>query len=300
MHIQSPESDLRNVGAWAGCRPKLAFSIDPAVRAYDGREDGEVLLLLTMVGRGRAEGGNGASRGIAEDAVISERGGRGGNSRAVEGNFRIGKHHRAVVLQTDPVSRDHGIVHCKLATRVGFDTGRGIAGEYRPHDGDAVAVAGGDAEGIVERVNVIDRGAVGSRSGDADAGAGVVSEYGIADDELAATGGSRIRNALLLEVGDHEILKNDDRRLRDADAFQPGPRADGSRGARSVDGEPAQPHGPERIVGVGGDIDVEAVCPARQNATERAGAIDGDGFGDGQSTKAAGIETVDLTVDEGF
>src|ERR1700733_11284303 len=108
-------------------------------------------------------------------------------------------------------------------------------------------------------MNVVERRVVGGRALDDDASGGGVSNDRIPNYQLAAGGGSRIRNALLREVRDHEILKYDGRCLRNADAFQPGSRADGSRCARSVDGEAAQPHGPERIVGADGDIDIEAV-----------------------------------------
>src|SRR5882762_7299409 len=110
MHNYSPELGLRNVAPGRVAARSFPFQLAlPSALAY-GRKDGEVLLLLTVVGRGPAEGWNGAGCGIAEDAVISERGGRAGNSRGVEGNFRIGNQHRSVVLQTGAISRDQGII----------------------------------------------------------------------------------------------------------------------------------------------------------------------------------------------
>jgi len=91
----------------------------------------------------------------------------------------------------------------------------------------------------------------------------------------------------LREVGDHEILENDGQGLRNADAFSPVrvPMVPDAPVPLMVMRAAARSG---TIVGVDGDIDVEAVGPARQHRSQRAGAIDGDGFGDGQGAEAPG------------
>src|ERR1700760_2915333 len=50
--------------------------------------------LLSVIGRGRADGRRGAGVGVGIELVISEREGRSGYRRGIEGNIRIGEPDR--------------------------------------------------------------------------------------------------------------------------------------------------------------------------------------------------------------
>jgi hypothetical protein len=190
-----------------------------------------------------------------------------------------------------------------------------LPGGGRTFDQDAAAAVAGSDRALDHRphraahsdpIRISLNPYIGQRRVDADRAGGridldacdVVLHRRVVDKKFAA-GCSLVIDTFLAEVPDHRIFNVNGGSRDNPDAFEAGARANRALGPRAIDIEIPDAHGPERVVCVAcGDVDVDAVGAARQNAGENLMTIDRHRLDDRDGAEAAGIQAVYLAVDE--
>src|SRR5262249_43393587 len=123
-------------------------------------------------------------------------------------------------------------------------------------------------------------------------------------DHEGAVGFAIIADSNLGEVRDQHVFDEDGGRLRDDDAVNAGARADRTVDPRPRDVDVADPHRPQRIIGIAGrnadDDTMGGVGAAGEDGREDVVTIDGDRFRDRHRAIRARIDAVDLPIDHGL